>query len=109
MISDPTRNYQRVLFKPGDSESSARELTTLQSILQNQVEKFGKHFFKEGQVVIPGNVAYDSEYTCVQIDPTHLGIPVSVYLDYLVGKRIKGETSGVLLKLKDILLVKSLK
>jgi hypothetical protein len=27
----------------------------------------------------------------------------------LVGKRIKGETSGVLLKLKDILLVKSLK
>ena len=96
---DPTRNYQRVLFKPG-TPIQARELTTLQSMLQNQVEKFGKHFFKEGQVVIPGNIAYDSEYTCVQIDPTHLGIPVSVYLDYLVGKRIKGETSGVFAKIE---------
>jgi len=96
---DVTRNYQRVLFKPG-TPIQARELTTLQSILQNQVEKFGKHFFKEGQVVIPGNTAYDSEYTCVQIDPTHLGIPVSTYIEYLVGKRIKGETSGVFAKVE---------
>jgi len=96
---DPRKNYQRVLFKPG-TPIQARELTTLQSILQNQVEKFGKHFFKEGQVVIPGNIAYDSEYTCVQIDPTHLGIPVSVYLDYLVGKQIKGESSGVFAKIE---------
>jgi hypothetical protein len=99
---DVTKNYQRVLFKPG-TPIQARELTTLQSILQNQVEKFGKHFFKEGQVVIPGNTAYDSEYTCVQIDPTHLGIPVSTYLEYLVGKRIKGETSGVFAKVERYL------
>jgi hypothetical protein len=96
---DPTKNYQRVLFKPG-TPIQARELTTLQSILQNQVEKFGKHFFKEGQVVIPGNIAYDSEYTCVQIDPTHLGIPVSTYLEFLIGKQIKGETSGVSAKIE---------
>ena len=54
------KNYQRVLFKPGLPIQS-RELTTLQSILQSQVEKFGKHFFKEGAVVIPGQVAYDNE------------------------------------------------
>ena len=96
---DVTKNYQKVLFKPG-TPIQARELTTLQSMLQNQVEKFGKHFFKEGQVVIPGNIAYDSEYTCVQIDPTHLGIPVSIYLDYLIGKQIKGETSGVSAKVE---------
>jgi hypothetical protein len=97
---DPQKNYQRVLFKPG-TPIQARELTTLQSILQNQVEKFGKHFFKEGSVVIPGNIAYDSEYTCVQIDPTHLSIPVIVYLPYLVGKRIRGETSGVDAKIEN--------
>lgn len=97
---DPQKNYQRVLFKPG-TPIQARELTTLQSILQNQVEKFGKHFFKEGSVVIPGNIAYDSEYTCVQIDPTHLSIQVSTYLEYLVGKRIKGETSGVFAKIEN--------
>ena len=93
------KNYQRVLFKPGLPVQS-RELTTLQSILQNQVEKFGKHFFKEGSVVIPGQIAYDNEYTCVQIDDSHLGIPVSVYLENLVGKKIKGETSGVTAKVE---------
>ena len=94
------KNYQRVLFKPGLPVQS-RELTTLQSILQNQVEKFGKHFFKEGSVVIPGQVAYDPEYTCVQIDDSHLGIPVSLYLENLVGKKIKGETSGVTAKVEQ--------
>ena len=93
------KNYQRVLFKPGLPVQS-RELTTLQSILQNQVEKFGKHFFKEGSVVIPGQIAYDAEYTCVQIDDSHLGIPVSAYLENLIGKKIKGETSGVTAKVE---------
>ena len=32
----------------------ARELTQLQSILQNQVERHGSHMFKEGSIVIPG-------------------------------------------------------
>ena len=91
---DANKNYQRVLFKPG-VPIQARELTTLQSILQNQIEKFGKHFFKEGSVVIPGQLAYDPDYFYVQIDATHLGIPVSLYIEQLVGKYIKGETSGV--------------
>ena len=94
------KNYQRVLFKPGLPVQS-RELTTLQSILQNQVEKFGKHFFKEASVVFPGQVAYDPEYTCVQIDESHLGIPGSLYLENLVGKKIKGETSGVTAKVEQ--------
>ena len=93
-------NYQKVLFKPGLPIQS-RELTTLQSILQNQVEKFGKHFFKEGSVVIPGQIAYDPDYTAVQIDDTHLGIPVSLYLESLKGKKIKGETSGVVAKVEN--------
>lgn len=91
---DPAKNYHRVLFKPG-VPIQARELTTLQSILQDQIEKFGKHFFKEGSVVIPGQTAYDSDYFYVQIDASHLGIPVSAYFSKLVGKFIKGETSGV--------------
>ena len=97
---DPSLNYQRVLFKPG-TPIQARELTTLQTILQNQIEKFGQHFFKEGSVVIPGQISYDSEYYSVQIDETHLGIPVSLYLDSLVGKLIKGEISGVTAKVEN--------
>jgi hypothetical protein len=43
---DANNDYYKVLFKPG-YPVQARELTTLQSILQNQVEKFGQHFLKK--------------------------------------------------------------
>ena len=88
-------DYYKVLFKPGVSVQS-RELTTLQSILQNQIEKFGKHFFVEGAMIIPGQVGYDANYKCVEIDSTHLGIPVSIYLSYLSGAELRGRDSGVL-------------
>ena len=90
------KNYNKVLFKPGYPIQS-RELTTLQSILQGQIEKFGQHFFKEGSVVIPGGIFYDNSYFAVRIDPTFLDIPVSSYTKYLVDNKIEieGETSGV--------------
>ena len=91
---DKDDNFYRVLFKPG-FPVQARELTTLQSILQNQVENFGSHIFKEGSMVIPGNINYDGEYTSLKINSDYLGIPVTAYVDKLVGKRLKGQTSGV--------------
>ena len=91
---DKNKNFYKVLFKPG-SPVQARELSTLQSILQNQIEQFGTHFFKEGSKVIPGNLSYDNHFTCVQIEDTFLGIPVSLYTDQLVGLRITGARSGV--------------
>ena len=91
---DANNDYYRVLFKPG-YPVQARELTTLQSILQNQIERFGQHFFKEGSMVIPGQIAYDPLYYAVEINDTFLGIPVSEYLDKLVGNIIKGDTSVV--------------
>ena len=91
-----SKNYQKVLFKPG-FPVQARELTTLQSILQNQIEKFGQHFFKEGSMVIPGGTSYDSQYNSVKINPNFLNIPVNNYTKILADNKvkIKGETSGV--------------
>ena len=91
---DANNNYYRVLFKPG-YPVQARELTTLQSILQNQIEKFGQHFFKEGSKVIPGNIGYNRFYYAVQLENSYLGVPVEAYVDQLVGKKITGQTSGV--------------
>ena len=91
---DAAKDFHKVLFKPG-FPVQARELTTLQSILQNQVEKFGQHFFKEGAKVIPGNTGYSQLYYCVQLNSTYLGIPVSAYAEQLVGTKITGQTSGV--------------
>ena len=91
---DPANDYHKVLFKPG-YPFQARELTSLQSILQNQIEKFGQHFFKEGSKVIPGNTGYSQIYYCVQLENTYQGVPVSAYVDQLVGTKITGQTSGV--------------
>ena len=91
---DANNDYHKVLFKPG-VPVQARELTTLQSILQNQIEKFGQHFFKEGTKVIPGNTGYNAIYYCVQLQNTFLGVPVSAYVDQLVGTKITGQVSGV--------------
>ena len=91
---DKYDNFYKVLFKPGHP-IQARELTTLQSVLQNQVESFGSHIFKEGSMVIPGNINYDGQYSAVKLNPDHLGIDISVYGSYLVGKRLRGQTSGI--------------
>ena len=47
---DETKQYHRVLFKPA-RPVQARELTQLQTILQNQVERFGSNIYKEGTVI----------------------------------------------------------
>jgi len=100
---DPSNDFYRVLFKPG-TPVQARELTTLQSILQNQIEKFGQHFFKEGAKVIPGNTGYNRIYYGVQINNNYQGIPVSAYVDQLVGTKISGQRSGVSAVVDKVLL-----
>ena len=96
-------DYHKVLFKPG-YPVQARELTTLQSILQNQIEKFGQHFFKEGAKVIPGNISYNAIYYAVELSNTYLGIPVDAYVGQLIGTKITGLTSGVTAVVEKIIL-----
>ena len=47
------KNFHRILFKPGVAVQ-ARELTQLQTILQNQIERFGDHTFENGSRVLGG-------------------------------------------------------
>ena len=87
-------NFYKVLFKPG-FPVQARELTNLQSILQNQIEDFGSHVFKEGSIVIPGAPTFDDQFNAVKLNSTQFGIDVSLYVNELVGKTVEGEISGV--------------
>ena len=91
---NPSKEYYKVLFKPG-YPVQARELNNLQSILQNQIETFGEHFFKDGAKVIPGNTTYSRNYPCVEIENLYLGVPVNQYSEQLVGTKIEGRESGV--------------
>ena len=72
-----------------------RELSTLQSILQNQLESFGSHMFKDGSMVILGNIAYDAQYYSMKIEEETLGIPVSLYLNQLIGLKLTTQNTGV--------------
>ena len=99
---DVNKNYHKVLFKPG-YPIQARELTTLQSILQNQVEQQGNFIFKEGSIVIPGQINYNDRFNAVKIENTYLGVDVGLYVSNLVGKTIKGDTSKVEAKIAYVL------
>lgn len=98
---DRSKNFYKVLFKPG-YPVQARELTTVQSILQNQIEQFGTHTFKEGSVVIPGQLNYNNQFFSVQIENTYNNIPVSFYVDEIVGKIIKGNTTKIRAKIISV-------
>ena len=98
---DSSKNFLKVLFKPGYPVQT-RELTTLQSILQNQVEDFGSHVFKEGSMVIPGNIGYDGQFYSVKVNTTQFGVDLSVYIENFIGKTITGQVSGVTAKVQKI-------
>ena len=87
-------NFYKVLFKPG-YPVQARELTTLQSILQHQIEDFGSHMFNDGSIVIPGAPTFDDQFNAVKLNSTQFGTDVSLYVDNLIGKTVEGQVSGV--------------
>ena len=88
------KEFYKVLFNPG-RPIQARELTTLQSILQNQLESFGSNIFKEGSMVVPGSITYDFQFYAVKLNFTNFGVDVSLYINELIGKKITGQISGV--------------
>ena len=63
----PKEKYQRILFRPGKA-IQARELTQLQTTLQNQVSSHGDHTFKDGSVVVPGAVHLHNKIDYVKLD-----------------------------------------
>jgi hypothetical protein len=95
------KNYYKVLFNPG-KPIQARELNTLQSILQDQIETFGSHIFKEGSLVIPGNITYDAQFNAVKLNSQQYGVEISSYLANFVGKKITGQISGITATIQKI-------
>ena len=78
----PAEKFQRILFKPG-SAVQARELTQIQSLLQSQISRMGDHFFKEGSLILPGNITHDNnlEYITVAKDPAKQDSYYTSYID----------------------------
>ena len=66
----PKEKYQRILFRPGKAVQ-ARELTQLQTTLQNQISSTGDHVFKDGSVVIPGAVHLHNKIDYIKLSATN--------------------------------------
>lgn len=67
---DESRNFYRILFRPGYAVQ-ARELTQLQTILQNQIERFGNHIFQNGSLVVGGATSLDKNATYINLQSSY--------------------------------------
>ena len=86
-----SKKFHRILFRPAFAVQ-ARELTQSQTILQNQVEKLGDHFFEKGAMVIPGEIGFDLNYYAVRLTSIDSTLTLADFTD---GSILTGSTSGV--------------
>lgn len=92
-VAETNKDYHRVLFVPGRAVQ-ARELSAAQGILQDQIARFGNHVFKEGSVVIPGALSFDTNFTYAKLAPQFNGVDIN--LSNFLGKKVAGVTSGTI-------------
>src|SRR5210317_376020 len=86
-----SKKFHRILFRPSFAVQ-ARELTKSQSILQNQIERVGDHLFKQGAMIIPGQVSIDTSYYAVKLSSLGSG---NTLAQFTTGTILTGGTSGV--------------
>ena len=63
---DKTKNYQKILFNSGKA-LQARELTQLQTILQQQFSQLAGNLFTEGASITPGAFRVDNKLEFIKI------------------------------------------
>ena len=73
------KKFLRILFKPGYAVQ-ARELTQLQTILQNQIERFGNNIFINGANVFGGKT-HAQDCVSIKIDSSYAGSSI-VYSNF---------------------------
>ena len=86
---DAAKRFYKILFRPSYAVQ-ARELTQLQSILQNQIKNFGEHVFKDGSMVIPGSISINLDYEYVRLQASE-----NLVLSELVGSTLYGARTGI--------------
>jgi len=94
-------NYHKILFNTGVG-LQARELTQLQTILQNQIARFGNNIFKEGAVVQPGGTNINPQYEFIKLDVTNPSHTLPTDITTLVGKTVTGQTSSIVATILEV-------
>ena len=89
---DETKNFYKILFRPS-YPVQARELTQLQTILQKQISRHGNHVFKQGAMVVPGQISYDNNAHYVKLQTSYNGVSTESILSSISGQTVVGTTS----------------
>ena len=90
---DITKGFHRILFKPGRAVQ-ARELTQLQTILQNQIEQFGRNIYKDGTVISGGETFFSTG--------RYIKLQETIISPAFLNASVTGLTSGAKGKVKVI-------
>jgi len=101
---DETKNFHRVLFRPGFAVQ-ARELTQLQTILQNQIERFANEVVVDGTVITGVGLKTDT-IDFVKLRDKDANNRVLLLGDFFEGGAVAnavvvGETTGMQAQLID--------
>ena len=93
---DETKNYHRILFKPGFAVQ-ARELTQLQTSLQNQIDKVGQAFYGDGDRVLggKGTLLAGDKFAYIKLNAQHSGTNIASYVSEFAGTQITGANNSV--------------
>ena len=87
---DPDKKFLRMLYRPGFAVQ-ARELTQIQTILNDQIDKFASHIFEDGSKVIGANIA-DQNVTFLRVDPQFATVDLD--LEQFIGFEIVSDTDS---------------
>ena len=85
-------NYHRILFNSGRA-LQARELTQMQTIIQEEVARFGRNVFKDGAAVNPGGPTVNNSFEFVKLNTATNQLPADI--STLIGIELTGATSSV--------------
>ena len=88
---DENKNFHQVMYKPS-LPVQARELTTQQSILRDQLKKFGDHVFQNGSKVTGGDLHLNLDYEYVKLKTQYNSVDITV--GNFVSKTVVGSQSG---------------
>ena len=95
------KKFHKVLYRAG-RPLQARELTQSQSILQNQIERMGDHFFEEGTIIQGAQTNIDMDVFFVKVKAANPNVEgdsaVETYRESFHNKYVRGQTSGVVAK-----------
>lgn len=100
---DESKKFYRILFIPR-KPVQARELTQSQTILQDQIRRFGDHVFKDGSVVDGCHVTYRDQMKYVSVKNSFYANSDMSVSDVTSSHLLVGNTSGaraVVLTYKD--------